>query len=219
MGKCRILPARSPTRSFTCRSPQTPQPTEPYFTRPTTEQPYYDISNEAWRERSFAPYPLSAWAEFTFDGVPIRLGMVVQTLARVTGVGGVYQPLVRHARYRRTRRARSPPSSARRLGPCPSASLFTPSAPPTEPSISSSPKAGAPTPRNILSSEERRRHRAPHVFGFSRRRRSRARLHHSRPSRTSMAKTTPPAGRASATPACGPTTSTSPPSCARAKSM
>ncbi len=69
-------------------------PTEPYFTRPTTEQPYYDIANEAWRERSFAPYPLSAWAEFTFDGVPIRLGMVVQTLARVTGVGGVYQPLV-----------------------------------------------------------------------------------------------------------------------------
>ena len=69
-------------------------PTEPYFTRPTTEQPTYDISNEAWRERSFAPYPLSAWAEFSFDGVPIRLGQVVQTLARVTGVGGVYQPLV-----------------------------------------------------------------------------------------------------------------------------
>ncbi len=49
---------------------------------------------EAWRERSFAPYPLAAWAEFTFDGVPIRLGQVVQTLARVTGVGGVYEPLV-----------------------------------------------------------------------------------------------------------------------------
>jgi LmbE family N-acetylglucosaminyl deacetylase len=69
-------------------------PTAPYFTRPTTEQPYYDIANQAWRERSFAPYPLSAWTEFTFDGIPIRLGMVVQTLARVTGVGGVYQPLV-----------------------------------------------------------------------------------------------------------------------------
>ena len=49
---------------------------------------------EAWRERSFAPYPLAAWAEFTFDGVPIRLGQVVQTLARVSGVGGVYEPLV-----------------------------------------------------------------------------------------------------------------------------
>ena len=42
----------------------------------------------------FAPYPLSAWAEFTFEGVPIRLGMVVQTLGHVTGVGGVYQPLL-----------------------------------------------------------------------------------------------------------------------------
>jgi LmbE family N-acetylglucosaminyl deacetylase len=74
--------------------PTDAEPTAPYFTRPTTEQPYYDVSNQAWRERSFAPYPLSAWAEFTFDSVPIRLGMVVQTLARVTGVGGVYQPLV-----------------------------------------------------------------------------------------------------------------------------
>jgi LmbE family N-acetylglucosaminyl deacetylase len=74
--------------------PADAKPTAPYFTRPTTEQPYYDISNEAWRERSFAPYPLSAWAEFAFDGIPIRLGMVVQTLAHVVGVGGVYKPLV-----------------------------------------------------------------------------------------------------------------------------
>jgi len=81
-------------RSFRVHVPDAATPTEPYFTRPTTEQPYYDISNEAWRLRSFAPYPLAAWAEFSFDGVPIRLGQVVQTLARVTGVGGVYQPLV-----------------------------------------------------------------------------------------------------------------------------
>jgi LmbE family N-acetylglucosaminyl deacetylase len=81
-------------RVFHVHVPADAAPTEPYFTRPTTEQPVYDISNETWRERSFAPYPLSAWAEFTFDGVPIRLGMVVQTLAHVTGVGGVYQPLL-----------------------------------------------------------------------------------------------------------------------------
>jgi LmbE family N-acetylglucosaminyl deacetylase len=80
--------------NFHVHAPAGAPPTEPYFTRPTTEQPVYDISNESWRERSFAPYPLSAWAEFTFDGVPIRLGETVQTLARVTGVGGVYQPLV-----------------------------------------------------------------------------------------------------------------------------
>jgi len=81
-------------RTYHVHVPDAAEPTEPYFTRPTTEQPYYDVSNEAWRERSFAPYPLAAWAEFSFDGVPIRLGQVVQTLARVTGVGGVYQPLV-----------------------------------------------------------------------------------------------------------------------------
>ena len=74
--------------------PDDAQPTKPFFTRPNTEQPYYDIANEAWRERSFAPYPLSAWTEFEFDGVPIRIGQVVQTLAHVSGVGGVYEPLV-----------------------------------------------------------------------------------------------------------------------------
>jgi len=80
-------------RTFHVRVPDDAQPTEPFLTRPNTEQPYYDISNPAWRERSFAPYPLAAWAEFTFDGVPIRLGKGVQTLAHVTGVGGVYEPL------------------------------------------------------------------------------------------------------------------------------
>ncbi|MGB0074434.1 MAG: PIG-L family deacetylase, partial [Terracidiphilus sp.] len=74
--------------------PDDAQPTEPFFTRPSTEQPIYDISNEKWRERSFAPYPLSAWVEFEFDGLPIRIGQVVQTLAHVNGVGGVYEPLV-----------------------------------------------------------------------------------------------------------------------------
>ena len=68
--------------------------TKPFFTRPNIEQPYYDISNPAWRERSFAPWPLAAWVEYSFDGVPIRIGQVVQTLERVTGPGGIYQPLV-----------------------------------------------------------------------------------------------------------------------------
>ncbi len=68
--------------------------TKPFFTRPTIEQPYYDISNPAWRLRSFAPWPLAAWVEYSFDGVPISIGRVVQTLQRFTGPGGVYQPLI-----------------------------------------------------------------------------------------------------------------------------
>ena len=70
------------------------QSTAPYFTRPTTEQPYYDISNPAWRGRSFAPWPLEAHVEYTFDGAPIYLSAVVQTLQRVPGEGGIYEPLI-----------------------------------------------------------------------------------------------------------------------------
>ena len=70
------------------------QPTAPYFTRPSIEQPYYDLTEPQWRLRSFAPYPLAAWAEFSFDGLPIRIGQVVQTLQRVNGPGGIYEPLV-----------------------------------------------------------------------------------------------------------------------------
>ena len=79
---------------FTVHVAENASPTAPFFTRPNTEQPYYDISNPQWRERSFAPYPLNAWAEFTFDGLPIRIGQIVQTLQRITGPGGFYEPLV-----------------------------------------------------------------------------------------------------------------------------
>jgi LmbE family N-acetylglucosaminyl deacetylase len=74
--------------------PEDAKPTEPYFTRPSIEQPYYDSSDPTLRLESFAPWPLAAWAQFTFQNVPIRVGMVVQTLERVTGPGGVYEPLV-----------------------------------------------------------------------------------------------------------------------------
>ena len=95
-------PVADPT--FRVQVPENAEPTEPYFTRPSTKQPYYDLTRPEWRERSFAPWPLAAWAEFSFDGLPIRLGQVVQTMERVPGVGGVYEPLV------------VTPAIARRLG-------------------------------------------------------------------------------------------------------
>ena len=79
---------------FRLSVPENAAPTQPYFTRPSIEQPFYDIAQPELRLRSFAPYPLAAWAEFSFDGLPIRVGQVVQTLQRVSGVGGVYEPLV-----------------------------------------------------------------------------------------------------------------------------
>jgi LmbE family N-acetylglucosaminyl deacetylase len=87
-------PARTSDQIFRVRVPENAEPTAPYFTRPNTEQPYYDLSNPEYRERSFAPWPLVAWTEFTFDGLPIRIGQVVQTMQRVPGSGGIYEPLV-----------------------------------------------------------------------------------------------------------------------------
>ncbi len=87
-----VAPVSDPV--FRVHVAENAEPTQPFFTRPSIEQPYYDISVPAWRERSFAPWPLAAWARFTFDGLPIRVGKVVQTLERVTGPGGIYEPLV-----------------------------------------------------------------------------------------------------------------------------
>jgi LmbE family N-acetylglucosaminyl deacetylase len=81
-------------RNFNVQVASDAPATAPFNTRPSIEQPYYDISNQAWRERSFAPWPLAAWVEFSFEGLPIRIGSVVQTLQRITGIGGIYQPLV-----------------------------------------------------------------------------------------------------------------------------
>jgi LmbE family N-acetylglucosaminyl deacetylase len=81
-------------RAFKVHVPEDAAPTAPFFTRPDTEQAYYDLTKPEYRECSFAPWPLEAWAEFTFDGLPIRVGQVVQTMQRVLGPGGIYEPLV-----------------------------------------------------------------------------------------------------------------------------
>ena len=79
---------------YKLRVPDDAQPTEPYFSRPDTEQAYYDLSAPQYRGRSFSPWPLAAWAEFSFEGLPIRVSTVVQTMQRVLGPGGIYEPLV-----------------------------------------------------------------------------------------------------------------------------
>ena len=38
-----------PNRSFSVKVPDDAESTKPFFTRPSIEQPYYDISNPAWR--------------------------------------------------------------------------------------------------------------------------------------------------------------------------
>ena len=79
---------------FQVTTPRNAETTRPYFTRPSPEQPYYDISDTKLLNQPFAPYPLTGWAEFTYNGVPLRIGQVVQTNHREHGYGNLYQPLV-----------------------------------------------------------------------------------------------------------------------------
>jgi len=51
-------PALATDQIFKVQVAPNAEPTQPYFTRPSTEQPYYDLTNPAYRERSFAPWPL-----------------------------------------------------------------------------------------------------------------------------------------------------------------
>jgi len=88
------LNADKPVQSkFTVNVPQNPQFTRPYFSRPDIEQSYYNIDDERFLNRPLPPYPLVAWADFTYDGAPIRIGEYVQTVQRITGQGSVFQPL------------------------------------------------------------------------------------------------------------------------------
>jgi LmbE family N-acetylglucosaminyl deacetylase len=68
--------------------------TKACFHRDSIEQPYYDLDDVACLNQPLPPYPLQVWLEFNIDGVPVRMAQAVQTVQRVVGRGGVYQPLV-----------------------------------------------------------------------------------------------------------------------------
>jgi LmbE family N-acetylglucosaminyl deacetylase len=79
---------------FELTVPKNAKFTQPYFSRPNIEQSYYDISDMKYLNQPLSPYPLAAWAEFEFEGLPVRVGQVVQTIKRVNGFGVVSEPLV-----------------------------------------------------------------------------------------------------------------------------
>jgi LmbE family N-acetylglucosaminyl deacetylase len=67
--------------------------TRPYFSRPSIEQPYYDILDPKYLSLPTAPYPLSAWVDLEYQGVTVKVSQVVQTVQRINGLGVVYEPL------------------------------------------------------------------------------------------------------------------------------
>ncbi|HWZ25355.1 MAG TPA: NEW3 domain-containing protein, partial [Verrucomicrobiae bacterium] len=79
---------------FELTVPKNAKFTQPYFSRPNIEQSYYDIADMKYLNQPLSPYPLAAWAQFEFEGVPVRVGQVVQSIKRVNGFGVVSEPLV-----------------------------------------------------------------------------------------------------------------------------
>ncbi len=75
-------------------APGTAELTRPYFSRPTVEQPYYDILMPQYLNLSTMPYPLDAEVHYTYHGVTATLEGVVQSIHRYTGPGPVQEPLL-----------------------------------------------------------------------------------------------------------------------------
>ncbi len=67
--------------------------TRPPFVQPSVKDSFYTVSNPSLRNASLAPPALTGWVQLDYNGVPIKLGEVVQTAHRATSQGTVYQPL------------------------------------------------------------------------------------------------------------------------------
>ncbi len=79
---------------FSIVAPKDAALTKAYFTRPNQEQPYYNLTDERFRNLSLAPYPLIATLRLSFDGVAFTLRRVVAANQRTDGVGIIAQPLI-----------------------------------------------------------------------------------------------------------------------------
>lgn len=94
-GKVReIAPDKEGRWGFAVTVPADAALTRPYFSRPDEEQPYYDLTDERYRNLPLAPYPLAMRATLTYNGVPFAVEQTVQTNQRVNGVGLVSNPLL-----------------------------------------------------------------------------------------------------------------------------
>ncbi|WP_420236943.1 PIG-L family deacetylase [Telmatobacter bradus] len=79
---------------FSGTVPVDAEPTRPYFTRPSLEQSYYDLSHPQDLGLPTAPYPLSAHLSIAFEGVEASIDSVVQSVQRINALGTELEPLV-----------------------------------------------------------------------------------------------------------------------------
>jgi LmbE family N-acetylglucosaminyl deacetylase len=75
-------------------APPHPTYTRPYFSRPSVEQPYYNIDDPRYLNLPTSYYPLSAKLTFQYHGVDFYTTAVVQSIHRVAGPGPMLEPLL-----------------------------------------------------------------------------------------------------------------------------
>lgn len=88
-----IVAGKAFGQRYAVKLPEEEPVTRPPFTQPSAAQAYYDVADAAMRNASLPLPALTAWVTVDYNGVAVRLGRVVQTLHRVTGLGTVYEPL------------------------------------------------------------------------------------------------------------------------------
>jgi LmbE family N-acetylglucosaminyl deacetylase len=79
---------------FTVTAPEDAQLTKAYFSRRDREQPYYDLTDERFRNLSLAPYPLAGTVRLAYRGAEFQMRQVVETRQRVEGIGILEDPLL-----------------------------------------------------------------------------------------------------------------------------
>jgi LmbE family N-acetylglucosaminyl deacetylase len=89
-----VAPEKEGQWRFLVTVPSDAALTRPYFSRPDEEQPYYNITDERFRNLPLPPYPLSMRATLTYNGVPFEVEQAVQTSERISGIGTVSNPLL-----------------------------------------------------------------------------------------------------------------------------
>ncbi len=89
-----LAPGKDVRVRFSAKAPEDAVLTKAYFRRPDEEQPYYNLSDDRFRNLSLAPYPLFSTATLTYHGATFEIRRVVQASERVEGIGMVENPLI-----------------------------------------------------------------------------------------------------------------------------
>ncbi|MEO6801825.1 MAG: PIG-L family deacetylase [Granulicella sp.] len=78
---------------FAVKVPEDEPYTRPFFTRPTMEQPFYDIADKAMLIKPTAPYPIATTVRYRFDGLTLETTNTVQVIDKVNGPGTLRFPM------------------------------------------------------------------------------------------------------------------------------